>query len=223
MALSYYITSRNQLAGPPGADGSPDVQRREEALREKVRAAFAAGVGFVQVREKDLGGARLAALIDDLAGMPEKRDTQLLVNERLDIALSSEADGVHLPSNSLPVGDARRLAGRGFWVGVSCHSAADVERAEREGASYALLSPVFETNSKPGVTPLGLDRLEAVCRSALMPVIALGGITAESAEDCVRAGAAGIAGIRLFQETTDLVGLCSHIHLLGTCNGRFHE
>jgi thiamine-phosphate pyrophosphorylase len=223
LALSYYITSRNQLGGPPGQGGSQDALRQEDVLKEKVRAAFAAGVSFVQVREKDLGGARLAALVAELARQPEKQDTQLLVNERLDVALSSGADGVHLPSESMPVSEARRLAGSGNWVGVSCHGASDVERAEREGASYVLLSPVFETPSKPGVQPLGLDLFKAICRSVLIPVFALGGITASNAEACIRAGAAGVAGIRLFQETADLGGLCGYLRSLGTRNGRFHE
>jgi thiamine-phosphate pyrophosphorylase len=223
LALSYYITSRNQFFGLPSQIGSQVARRQEDALKEKVRAAFAAGIGFVQVREKDLGGARLAALVGELARQPEKRDTQLLVNERLDIALSSGADGVHLPSDSMPVSDARQLAGSENWVGVSCHGASDVERAEREGASYALLSPVFETPSKPGVPPLGLDLLQDICRSVLMPVFALGGVTRSNAEACIRSGAAGVAGIRLFQETADLGGLCAYLRSLGTRHGRFHE
>lgn len=197
--------------------------RQEAALKEKVRSAFAAGIGFVQVREKDLSGVRLAELVEDLARQPEKQDTQLLVNERLDIALSSGADGVHLPSDSMPVSDARRLAGSENWVGVSCHGASDVERAEREAASYVLLSPVFATPSKPGVQPLGLDLFQAICRSVLMPVFALGGVTRSNAAACIRAGAAGVAGIRLFQETADLGELCGFLRSLGTRHGRFHE
>jgi thiamine-phosphate pyrophosphorylase len=223
LALSYYITSRHQLVGQPGQGGSRDALSELDALKEKIRAAFAAGVGFVQVREKDLGGARLAELVEELARQPEKQDTQLLVNERLDVALSSGADGVHLPSDSMPVSEARRLAGSGTWVGISCHGASDVERAEREAASYVLLSPVFETPSKPGVPPLGLDLLQAICRSVLMPVFALGGVTRSNAEACIRAGAAGVAGIRLFQETADIGGLCDYLRSLGTRNGRFHE
>lgn len=223
MAISYYITSRKQLVGVPVGAGSPDAVSLETALQEKVREAFAAGVGFVQVREKDLSGVRLAALVGDLAAQPEKRESQLLVNERLDVALSSGADGVHLPSDSMPVSDARRLAGSGTWVGISCHGASEVEQAESDGASYVLLSPVFETPSKPGVPPLGLDRLQAVCHSVLMPVIALGGVTRSNAEACIRAGAAGVAGIRLFQEAADLGGLCDYLRSLGTRNGSFHE
>jgi thiamine-phosphate pyrophosphorylase len=223
LALSYYITSRNQLFGQTGQGGSQDALRRDDALKEKVRAAFAAGVGFVQVREKDLGSARLAALVEELVRQPEKQDTQLLVNERLDVAISSGADGVHLPSDCMPASEARRLAGSESWVGVSCHGASDVERAEREAASYVLLSPVFETPSKPGVQALGLELFQAICRSVLIPVLALGGVTASNADACVRAGAAGVAGIRLFQEAADIGGLCRYLHSLGTRDGRFHE
>ena len=220
MALSYYITAREQLKFPGGPNAS------EEALREKVQAAFLAGVDTVQVREKDLPDARLARLVEELrtlrdktaagkpsAGkpVPEKAASRLLVNERLDIAVSSGADGVHLPSDSLPLAAVRSRVGPAGIVGISCHAEEEVEQAARDGASYVLFGPVFATPSKPGGKPLGIPLLARICRRSPVPVLALGGVNRENAESCVRAGAAGIAGIRLFQRDPDLAGLCRYL------------
>jgi thiamine-phosphate pyrophosphorylase len=222
LAICYYITARAQLSSGAGGGGL------EVALRQKVQAAFSAGVDYVQVREKDLPARRLAALVEDLASLTERKKARLLVNERLDIADSCGADGVHLPSGSVPLAALRRLGGESgaarfmIW-GVSCHQEPEVARAAQDGASYVLLGPIFETPSKPGVKPLGLSVLEDVCRRYAIPVFALGGIDATNAPDCVLAGAAGVAGIRLFQQAPDLGELCHQLHALKNSDRRFHE
>jgi thiamine-phosphate pyrophosphorylase len=216
LALSYYITAREQLVPPCGIDENA----LEAALRQKVRSAFAAGLDYVQVREKDLPGGRLEGLVGDLAALPEKTAShllvpvRLLVNERLDLAMACGADGVHLPADSLPPGAVRSRAGADWIVGVSCHAQEDVEQAAQSGATYVLLGPVFETPSKPAGRPLGIPRLRETCRRSPVPVFALGGVTRENAASCVRAGAAGIAGIRLFQQADDLADLCRYVRSL---------
>ena len=220
MALIYYITARAQLEAETGSDAASGS---EQALREKVQAAFSAGVDTVQVREKDLPDGRLAQLVEELGSLraktePEKTGScllgRLLVNERVDIAISCGADGVHLPSDSLPLSAVRSRVGPDAVVGISCHTGEEVEHAARDGADYALLGPVFETPSKPGGRPLGLAFLEDICRSSALPVFALGGVTRENAASCVRAGASGIAGIRLLQQALDLEDLCRYLHSL---------
>ncbi len=206
LALTYYITARNQFPAVPGGG--------EKCLTHKVRAAFSAGIDYVQVREKDWSARRQAIVTGDLAQSAEKRSSRLLINDRLDIAASCGADGVHLPSDALPLRAVRQCAGSGFIVGISCHSASDVEKAAQDGASYVLFGPVFPTPSKPGAIPLGLAALEAVCRRFAVPVFALGGVDAKNAADCVRAGAAGLAGIRLFQDAPDLERLSAELHSL---------
>jgi len=213
LALTYYITDRKQL---------PHNGSREQALREKVRAAFAAGVDYVQVREKDLEAGPLAALVEELARVPEKLgrpaaaqpSARLLVNDRLDVARTCAADGVHLPADSLPVAQVRECVGRDWIVGVACHSVAEVERAAAGGADHVLVAPVFDTASKPGMQPMGLARFEEICRRSLIPVFALGGVNLENARSCVEAGAKGLAGIRLFQQSADLASLCQHLRRL---------
>jgi thiamine-phosphate pyrophosphorylase len=206
LALSYYITARRELAVGAG--------RPEAALKEIVRQAFGAGVNYVQVREKDLPGGRLARLVEELLALPEKAGSRLLVNERLDVARASGADGVHLPADSLPVGAVRQWVGSSWIVGVSCHSAQEVEQAAAGGADYVLLGPVFATPSKLGAQPLGLTRLAEICGRFSIPVFALGGVDLSNAADCVAAGARGVAGIRLFQQADDLEAVCRRLRAL---------
>ena len=181
---------------------------------EKVRAAFSAGVDYVQVREKDLPGGRLTGLVEDLLGLPEKKKARLLVNERLDVAITCRAEGVHLPSDFIPLPVVRGWGGEALVVGISCHSPEEVEQAAQQEASYVLLGPIFETPSKPGAKPLGLPALAESCRRASIPVFALGGVDLGNAPACIQAGAAGVAGIRLFQQAQNLEEACGRLHSL---------
>jgi thiamine-phosphate pyrophosphorylase len=131
--------------------------------------------------------------------------TKVLVNDRLDVALAAGAAGVHLGENSLPVESAsewRRSAGRlDFRIGVSCHSLESARAAERGGADYIFFGPVFATPSKASFgSPQGIERLREVCATVEIPVLAIGGVSADNAPACVEAGAAGIAAIRPFQD-----------------------
>ncbi len=153
-----------------------------------------ADVDFVQVREPGLTARELAALVRTLTR------ARVLVNDRADVAIACGAAGVHLRDGSVSPRVIRSIAPGGFVVTVACHDAAAVFRAADEGADYAVLAPIFAPLSKASVSPpLGLDALRAITARASIPVIALGGITAENAAMCMDAGAAGIAGITLFR------------------------
>lgn len=177
--LRYYITDR--LAAGDG-------------FLETVKRNVAAGVDYIQIREKDLEGRALAELTRRIAGLASGTSTRVLVNDRLDVALACGAHGVHLPGDSLPPLLLRRLTHPGFLIAVSCHSTEDL--AVAAGADFAVFGPVFESGKGKA---MGLDALAAACRSTALPVLALGGVSFAKEEDCLRAGAAGIAGIRLFQ------------------------
>lgn len=201
-----YVTDRNSLAAPA----------REAALIERIQGAAAAGVDWIQVREKDLEARPLLDLVS--AGIAAVRGSavKLLINDRLDVAWAAGAAGVHLGETSLPVGEVvqakRRSGPENFLVGASCHSPEAAAHAEREGADYIFFGPVFATPSKASFgAPQGLARLAEVCRCVSIPVLAIGGITAENAAACLEAGAAGIAAIRLFQEASDLTALLRKI------------
>ncbi len=157
------------------------------------------GVEAVQIREKDLADIELLDLVGRAVEAMAGRG-QVLVNGRADVALAAGADGVHLPSDGIPVAAARRLAGEELLVGCSAHSLAEIDRARDEGADYAYYSPIFESSGK---RPIGLPALaEATGRG--LPVIALGGITIERLEAVAEAGASGIAAIRMFADPVEL-------------------
>ncbi|MGA2203060.1 MAG: thiamine phosphate synthase [Terriglobales bacterium] len=214
--LLYYITDRSQFRG--------DESARRRVLLAKVAEAARAGVDYIQLREKDLSSRELEMLARDalsavrnstpLRTENQELRTRLLINSRTDVALAAGADGVHLRSDDIGPHEVRHVleasahrppATDHFLVAASCHSAADVFRAESENADFAVFAPVFEKKDAPlfflktTTQPTGLAALREACRAKIR-VLALGGVTVENAASCLNAGAAGVAGIRLFQE-----------------------
>jgi thiamine-phosphate pyrophosphorylase len=209
--LLYYITDRTQFPG--------DERTRRRALLGKISEAARAGVDYIQLREKDLSASELEKLATDAmriihearAGNGEQHSTtRLLINSRTDVALAAGADGVHLRSDDVSASTARsiwadvmasssQLVSHNAVIAVSCHTTSDVLRAESEGAEFVVFAPIFEKKDAPSVLPRGPSSLRAAC-AAKVPVLALGGVTLENTASCLAAGAAGIAGIRLFQE-----------------------
>jgi thiamine-phosphate pyrophosphorylase len=160
---------------------------------------LAAGVDMLQIREKDLPAGELYRLTMQVLDLPNPHGTLVFVNSRVDVALAAGAHGVHLPANALAPAEVRRIGPAGFKVGVSCHTVEEARRAAEEGADFAVFGPVFEPLSKAGLAPpAGLEGLRQACGGSGIPVLALGGITAERALECVGRGAAGVAAISLF-------------------------
>lgn len=169
---------------------------RGRPLAAIVRAALAGGARWFQLREKDLDGGPLLALAEELAAQIRAEGGKLLVNDRIDVALAARADGVVLPAASFATADARALLGPGAIVARSTHARDEVERAAREGCDFVLFGPLFTTPSKAAHgAPQGLPRLREACAVGI-PVVAVGGITAESAPRALAAGARGVAVIR---------------------------
>jgi thiamine-phosphate pyrophosphorylase len=215
-AILCYVTDRRCL---PDAAGSRDADSIAPLIAS-IERAIAAGADWIQVREKDLEARPIEALVRRALEVSGGR-ARILVNDRLDVALAAGAAGVHLGETSLPivrVAAWRTAAGRPeFTIGASCHSAEGVRAAERAGADYAFFGPVFATPSKSSFgEPQGLERLAAACQGARIPVLAIGGITESNAAKCLAAGAAGIAAIRMLQEETDVAGIVSRLHALGS-------
>ncbi|MBI4908922.1 MAG: thiamine phosphate synthase [Acidobacteria bacterium] len=164
-----------------------------------VQRRLVEGVGFVQVRDKELSARALTDLVRTVMGFENPHGTRVLVNTRMDVALACGAHGVHLPAGSIAVNEWRRIAPDGFVIGVSCHTIEELRQAEGEGADYAVYGPVFAPLSKVvAARPVGLEGLAAGCAAVRMPVFALGGIQPDTAAACVKAGAAGVAGITMF-------------------------
>ena len=204
-----YITDRRQFAGSP--------QEQRARLLAKVAEASRAGVDLIQLREKALPARELEALAAEAARLVGEnagpKRARLLVNSRVDIAIAAGADGAHLRSEDIAASEARVILSKagmhGAVVGVSCHTLAEVRLAESHGADFVVFGPVFEKSGAPGQGLAALRKvcgrvpargIEAALPAGCMPVLALGGVTLENAAACLEAGAAGIAGIRLFQE-----------------------
>ncbi|MBZ5515268.1 MAG: thiamine phosphate synthase [Acidobacteriia bacterium] len=170
-----------------------------------IEEAVQAGIDIVQIREKDLPTRELLRLAEGAVAAAKGNAARIIVNDRLDIALAVGADGVHLGTQSLPAHAVRGNVPEGFLIGVSCHSREDVLAAEAARADYVVLGPIFETPSKIAYgPPLGVAKLGEVTAAARIPVLALGGITVERVRACLEAGAAGVAGIRIFQDAPSL-------------------
>jgi thiamine-phosphate pyrophosphorylase len=185
--MQCYITDRRTL--PAHVD-----------LLDCIERNLAAGVEWVQIREKDLSARELFDLTVRVLGLPNPHRSKILVNTRVDVALAAGAGGVHLPAGSPAAGRWRELSPAGFLIGVSCHSLEEVRVAEEQGADYVVFGPVFAPRSKvTGLAPRGIDALAEAARAVRIPVLALGGITRLKAQDCMRAGAAGVAAISLYQ------------------------
>jgi thiamine-phosphate pyrophosphorylase len=166
-----------------------------------------AGVDLLQIREKHLSTRELAAHVSAVLQLANPLGARILVNDRADVAMACGAHGVHLRSGSISPAVLRGIVPSGFVIGVSCHSIADIEAAE--GADFVVLAPIFETPGKG--SPLGLRYLAQAVHTTNIPVIALGGITRERIPVCLRLGAAGVAGIRLFQEPVETPNLTTAV------------
>jgi thiamine-phosphate pyrophosphorylase len=198
--LLYLITS-----GETTSQTTPATKEFSSVLR-LVEAAVAAGVDLLQIREKSLSANVLYKLSAAAAGMTGGSATKLLVNDRADIAALAGADGVHLATQSLPAHVVRRTFGAEFLIGASTHSLPEAVTARADGADFVVFGPVFETSSKRQYgEPVGERELAKVAANlSPFPVIALGGITTANAAACIRAGASGIAAIRMLSNPLQL-------------------
>ena len=216
--ILYYITDRKAFA--------LDEPNRGRHLLEKIAEATRSNVDYIQLREKDLSTRELESLARESVAIVQRLRTEnrelrtvLLMNSRTDIALATGADGVHLRSEDITPKEVRTIWERATTAGAPCladfarrgnseskpvigvsrHTAEEVRQAAADQATFAVFAPVFEKQDSPGTQPAGLTKLREACRVNI-PVLALGGITLANAQDCLNAGAAGIAAIRLFQE-----------------------
>ena len=166
-----------------------------------VRRAVERGVDFIQIREKDLEDRALFELTRRVLAAARGSECRVLVNGRADIALAAGAHGVHLPSTGFQISDIRKWFPGDLLIGVSVHTMAEIRRACAQNADYLLLGHLFPTESKLGYgLPLGLGRLKKTCSSSPVPVLGLGGIKLGTIQSVLDSGAAGVAGIGLFQD-----------------------
>ena len=193
--LLYLIT--------PGAATNNNFSDASRGILNLIKAAVEAEISLVQIREKQLSARRIFELAGKASQITRNTATKLLINDRADIALAADSDGVHLTPDSLSAKIIRQNFPENFIIGVSAHTLEDVLRARNEAADFATFSPVFSTPNKG--EPQGLEKLREVCAAAKpFPVVALGGIDETNYESALKVGAQGVAAIRLFNDVERL-------------------
>ena len=187
----YFIGARRQTQGRP--------------LGEVIRQAAEAGVSAVQFREKDLSLRDQLRLAQEIQAITKLAGMKLFINDRIDLCLALDAEGVHLPSKGLPPQVARKMLGEKKWIAASCHSVEEARRAESGGADFAVLGPVYDTPSKrPYGAPLGIDTFRKAKRSVTIPLFAIGGINRARLKEVFDAGADGVAVISAITAAEDV-------------------
>jgi thiamine-phosphate pyrophosphorylase len=206
--ISYLITSGQTTAATTSS--SKDFRN----ILQLITAAVAAKIDLIQVREKALTTKVLYELARSAAEITLSSATKLLVNDRADVAAAAGANGVHLTTRSLSAPVVRQSFGNDFLIGVSTHSLDEARAAHDARADFAVFGPVFQTPAKARYgPPVGLERLKHVCVELKpFPILAIGGVTEENFADCLRAGAQGIAAIRIFGDPERLRTIVARIH-----------
>jgi thiamine-phosphate diphosphorylase len=179
-----------------------DVTSADEPAQLTARVAEA-GVRLVQLRLKGVGDAHAYETAAQVATELRRRGALLILNDRVDLALAVDADGVHLGTGDLPLSVARRLVGPDRVIGASAHDAAEAQQAVQSGADYLGCGSVFATPTKPDATVRGLDAVREVSAAVAVPIFGIGGINAENAVRVIQAGAAGVAVVRAISAAED--------------------
>ncbi len=205
--LLYLITS--------GATSEQTTSSSNEYIQvlKLTEAAVAAGIDLIQIREKNLTTRVLFELASQAAQRTRGTPTQLIINDRADVAASVGADGVHLTTQSLPVAPVRASFGPELLIGASTHSVEEAETAKQAGADFIVFGPVFNTLSKPTYgNPVGIEALSHVTSAvAPLPVLALGGVDLDNVAECARVGASGVAAITMFDDVARLVDIAREV------------
>ena len=194
-----------------GTTTAKDFTEKKLQILKLIKTAVEAGITLIQIREKWLAARPVFEIVSEAVNFTRRTDTKILVNDRADIALAANADGVHLTRTSLSAAAIRRSFPRNFIVGVSAHTVAEAEIAERQGANFVTFSPIF---SSPGKGDLqGIKKLKEVCkRLKPFPILALGGIDETNFAEVLEAGASGFAAIRFLNKEKNLKRIAANLH-----------
>jgi thiamine-phosphate pyrophosphorylase len=193
----YLISDRKVMKGP---------------LVEAVSLALAGGVRAVQLREKDLLIRELLALAQELRALTRQFDAKLFINDRVDVAMAVDADGVHLGTRSMPPSAVRKIIGKRRFIGVSTHSLDEARSAAYQGADFITFGPIYETPAKIHYgPPVGIDAIKYVKESINIPVFAIGGIASGNLAPILKAGANGVAMISAILAAKDIRKAAKHV------------
>ncbi|MBA3693183.1 MAG: thiamine phosphate synthase [Acidobacteria bacterium] len=186
-----------------GTTTAEDFAEKKLQILKLIKAAVEAKISLIQIREKRLAARLVFEIVSEAANFTRRTDTKILVNDRADIALAANADGVHLTRTSLSAAIIRRSFPRDFIVGVSAHTIEKAEIAKRHGANFVTFSPIFSSPGKGDSQ--GVEKLKELCkRLKPFPVVALGGIDETNFAEVLAAGASGFAAIRFLNKEKNL-------------------
>lgn len=186
----------------------------ETTLQEQVEQALKGGVTCLQLREKDLDANAFLKEADAIRALCHQYDVPFIVNDSLDIALASQADGIHVGQEDLPAAEIRKRAGKDLIVGVSVHNVQEALQAVRDGADYLGVGAMFSTSTKADAQVLPLDTLRDICNAADVPVVAIGGIHAGNISDLADTGVDGVALVSAIFSAEDIEQSCKVLHRL---------
>ncbi|HXH69628.1 MAG TPA: thiamine phosphate synthase [Pyrinomonadaceae bacterium] len=203
--LIYLITDGEMTA--------QNFSRRKSQTLELIKVAVQSNISLIQIREREISARLVFEFASEAAKITRNTKTKLLVNDRADIALAANADGVHLTSRSLSAATIRRAFPENFIIGVSVHTVEEAENAKKQAADFVIFSPIFSTPDKG--EPQGIENLREVCEKLKpFPVIALGGIDADNFSEVLDAGASGFAAIRFLNDAENIRKLFTDKHRL---------
>jgi thiamine-phosphate pyrophosphorylase len=196
-----------------------DLKKENPGILRTIERSLAGGVDIIQLRSKNLSDAALFELGKKIRTLTARMKKLFIVNDRIDLALALDADGVHLGQDDLPTSFARKILGKNKFIGRSTHSLKQALEAEREGADYIGFGPIFGTPTKPDYTPIGLDQIAQVMKRIQIPVVCIGGIDRSNLKQVIRAGAERVAVVRAvfaarnpYQSAFQLKGLMNGRH-----------
>jgi thiamine-phosphate pyrophosphorylase len=189
-----------------------EVDRLDRGHVDVARAALAGGATMIQLRDKELSSRDLFEVARQIRALTQQHGAAFIVNDRADIALAVEADGVHLGERDLPIASARRLLGPGAEIGASVDTPEAARIAAASGATYLGVGPIYATGSKPDAGhAIGLDPIGRLKTTVDIPLLAIGGLTCDNVEGTIRAGADGIAVISAVSQAPDMVGATAQL------------
>ena len=198
----YLVTDRSFLRG--------------RKLSEVVEEAILGGVTIVQVREKDLSTKQFYKIALEVKEVTDKYKIPLIINDRIDIALAVDADGVHLGQDDMPLKIARKIIGKNKIIGISAGNVAEAKEAEKDGADYIGIGAVFFTGTKKDIDkPIGLEGLKTIVHSVNIPSVAIGGVNKNNSEDVIKTGANGISVISAILNNDDVKKAAKELKTFG--------
>lgn len=179
-------------------------------MLEVMEQAIVGGTDIIQLRDKSNSKRVVLEKALGLRELTRRYGVTFIVNDHIDIALAVDADGIHLGQDDLPIAEARRIVGPDKWIGISTHAIEEAREAEREGADYIGVGPVFATKSKVDVVaPVSTDYVRQVASEIRIPFVAIGGIKLHNIDQVLEAGATRICAISEIVGSSDVQGTCA--------------